>query len=203
MVYIRELCIEDKGYIKAIAMLHKKAFPSFFLTQLGITFLRVLYCGYLEDRDSGIIIAEEDEEVIGFIAYSKDYSLFYKRLMKKHFLKFALSSAGASLRHPSFSRRLLGAFTKSKSVVKKEKYVELASICVDPEYQGRGIGSSLVSCLKTMVDYEVYAYINLETDAEDNERVNNFYKKNGFSLAGNYTTREGRKMNEYRYYDYN
>ena len=45
-----------------------------------------------------------------------------------------------------------------------------------------------------------YKYINLETDACDNDAVNNFYLRNGFQLARNYVTAEGRKMNEYRYY---
>ena len=49
------------------------------------------------------------------------------------------------------------------------------------------------------MDFAKYAYITLETDAVDNEEVNRFYQKNGFTLARTYETREGRKMNEYRY----
>ena len=201
MICVRELSIDEKRYIQSIAMLHKRAFPSFFLTQLGLPFLCTLYNGYLEDCNSGIIIAEENKSIKGFIAYSNEYSLFYKGLIKKHLLKFAICSVGAILRHPASIRRLLGAFTKSENVKRKEKYVELASICVDPEYEGRGIGSSLVSYMKAMVNYDVYAYINLETDAEFNERANNFYKENGFSLSSNFVTKEGRTMNEYRYYN--
>ncbi len=199
MVEIRELENASSEYIKAIAELHKRAFPEFFLTQLGVPFLSTLYAGYMEDKDSGIVIAEEDGKLIGFIAYSNDYPRFYKGLIKHHLMKFAFCSVGAAIRHPSFIKRLLGAFKKSESVVKTEQYVELASICVDPEIESKGVGTKLVNYLKSIVDFNTYSYINLETDADGNDGVNKFYVKNGFKLEREFTTAEGRRMNEYRY----
>ena len=199
MIEIRELETASSEYIKAIAVLHKRAFPSFFLTQLGVPFLQTLYTGYMEDKDSGIIVAEENEKLVGFIAYSNDYPRFYKGLIKNHLIKFAFCSAGAAIRHPSFIKRLLGAFNKSESVVKTERYVELASICVDPDIESKGVGSALIDYLKGIVDFDKFAYINLETDADGNDGVNKFYEKNGFKLERVFTTAEGRKMNEYRF----
>ena len=199
MAEIRELNSACSDYIKSIAELHKKAFPTFFLTQLGIPFLRTLYNGYMEDKDSGIIVAEDKGKLVGFIAYSNDYPRFYKGLIKHHLLKFAFCSLGAAIRHPSFIKRLLGAFRKSESVVKMERYVELASICVDPERENRGTGSLLIDYLKSIVDFDTYAYINLETDADGNDGVNKFYVKNDFRLERQFVTAEGRRMNEYRF----
>ena len=199
MFHIRELELKDKYLIQDLAVLHKAAFPHFFLTQLGIPFLKTLYTGYLEDADSGIIVAEEENKVFGLIAYSKDYPRFYKELIKHHIFKFAFCSAGAAIRHPSFIKRILGAFKKSDSVVKSEKYVELASICVDPNYESKGIGSALIGYLKNQIDFSKYAFINLETDAVDNESANRFYVKNGFKLSREFVIAEGRKMNEYYY----
>lgn len=199
MAVIRELDKATKDYVKTIAELHKRAFPAFFLTQLGVPFLTTLYTGYLEDADSGIIVAEDDGKLLGFIAYSNDYPRFYKGLIKHHLVKFAFCSFGAAIRHPSFIKRLLGAFKKSELVVKTEKYVELASICVDPTIESKGVGSAMIDYLKDIVDFGTYAYINLETDADENDGVNKFYVKNGFELSRQYTTAEGRKMNEYRF----
>ncbi len=188
-------------YISRIVEVHIKAFPDFFLTQLGKKFLSTLYCAYLEDENSGIIIALDDSKVVrGFIAYSKNYSEFYKQLMKKHLFEFGISSMVAVFRHPSFIKRLLGAFSKSDEVKRKESYVELASIGVDPETMNCGIGSGLISYLKRIVDYDKYDYISLETDAQNNDSVNQFYQKNGFVLDRQYVTPQGRKMNEYHYY---
>lgn len=199
MVNIIELQDASPKYIRRIAMLHMRAFPDFFLTQLGRSFLQTLYLGYIEDDKSGIIVAENNNRLAGFIAYSYDYSSFYKGLIKKHIIKFASCSFGAAIRHPSYVRRLMGAFKKSKEVVKPEKYVELASICVNPRINNKGVGSALIDYFKSKVDFDRYEFINLETDAEGNDSVNTFYIKNGFTLTRTYTTREGRRMNEYRY----
>ncbi len=199
MITIRNMSEQEKGSIRKLSKLHTRAFPDFFLTQLGVNFLDALYKGYLSDERSGIIVAENNGRLAGFIAYSYDYPNFYKGLMKKHLLRFAVCSMGAALRHPSFIKRLLGAFKKSDSVVKSEKYVELASICVDPRMGNHGIGSKLIDHLKGMVNLDKYAYINLETDAVNNDAVNRFYVKNGFKLARTYFSAEGRKMNEYRF----
>ena len=199
MITVKELKKVNTDNIREISELHKRAFPSFFLTQLGEPFLQTLYSGYMEDMNSGIIVAEDDNEIVGFIAYSNDYPQLYKGLIKKHLIKFAFCSLGAAIRHPSFIKRILGAFKKSESVIKEEPYVELASICVDPKLENQGTGTELINYLKDIVDFNAYAYINLETDADGNDVVNKFYKKIGFKLARQYTTAEGRRMNEYRY----
>ena len=199
MITIRELHNKKSGYIRLIAKLHQKEFSNFFLTQLGIPFLKTLYSCYIEDKYSGMIVAEDDGELIGFIAYSNNYPKFYRDLIKHHLVKFAFCSLGAAILHPSFIKRLLGAFKKSKEVEKKERYVELASICVDSRIKGTGVGSRLIDYLKNIVDFNTYEYINLETDADKNEKANNFYIKNGFILERQFTTAEGRKMNEYRF----
>lgn len=200
MVSIRVLDYADENFIAKLSKLHMAAFPDFFLTQLGLPFLKTLYKGYMEDENSGIIVAEVNGKLAGFIAYSNEYSRFYKELLKRHLLRFAFCSLLAVIHHPSFCKRLLGAFKKSNEVKKEEAYVELASICVNPKVGSKGIGSKLIDRLKDITNFTVYKYINLETDACDNDAVNKFYIKNGFQLARNYMTAEGRKMNEYRYY---
>ena len=199
MITIRNMSASEQADIRKLSKLHTRAFPDFFLTQLGVGFLDALYKGYLSDERSGIIVAEDNGRLAGFIAYSNDYPNFYKGLIKNHLFRFAFCSMGAALRHPSFIKRLLGAFKKSDSVVKSEKYVELASICVEPKMGKKGIGSQLIDHLKEMVDFNKYAYINLETDAVNNDAVNRFYVKNGFKLARSFSSAEGRKMNEYRF----
>ncbi|MBO4432161.1 MAG: GNAT family N-acetyltransferase [Clostridia bacterium] len=197
MILIEEL--KDINNVGDIAKLHNKAFPNFFLTQLGLPFLSALYHGYFEDDKSGILIAKENDKLYGFLAYSNDYPRFFKQLIKKHILKFAFCSLKAAVLHPSFIRRILGAFKKSNSVVKPQKYVELASICVDPKHENKGIGSALIKELINITDFSVYDFISLETDAENNDSANQFYLKNGFSLLTTYKTKEGRLMNEYIY----
>lgn len=184
-----------------IAEIHKIAFPNFFLTQLGKCFLTTLYQGYIEDEESGVIVAEDEQNrcILGFVAYSNDYSKFYTELKRNHLLKFAICSLVAVIKHPSFLKRLMRAFKKTEEVKRNERYVELASIGVLKDEQGRGIGGKLVDYLISKVDFSKFEYINLETDAENNDSVNDFYKNKGFKLKREYVTLEGRHMNEYRY----
>lgn len=189
----------DISYLDEIVSIHIKTFKGFFLTELGGGFLKTLYKGYMNDESSGIIVAISSEQIVGFIAYSNDYSRFYKNLMKKSIIPFAFYSLIAAIKHPSFVRRLFGALGKSEEVVKDEKYVELASIGILPECKGKGLGTLLIEHLKRITDFNEYAYISLETDAVDNDTVNNFYIKNGFKLVRTYSTKQGRKMNEYHY----
>ncbi len=130
MICISKIDSIKKEEIKSIAILHKVAFPKFFLTQLGIPFLYSLYSGYVKDKKSGILVARDNNRIIGFIAYSFDYPGFYKGLIKNHIIRFMFCSLFAVIRHPSFIKRLFGALKKSEEVTRKEKYVELASICV-------------------------------------------------------------------------
>ena len=139
MVVIERVKKLDDKTINTISNLHLNAFPDFFLTKLGKNFISLLYKCYIEDEESGIIIAKDEEEIVGFIAYSNDYSAFYKNLIKDHLIKFAFYSFGALMKHPSFSKRLLGALKKSDDVKKEERYVEIASICVDPKKVRKGL----------------------------------------------------------------
>lgn len=189
----------NKKTVNDIVEIHLSTFKGFFLTFMGRGFLHQMYSSYLIHNKSGIIIAEDESSVIGFLAYSTDMRGLYKHMIKHRLPQFAWYSIGAFFRKPSAFMRLLRAFLKPGEAKRYAEYVELASIGVNPLYKSGGIGSKLIDALKETIDFGKYQYIALETDAVDNESVNNFYRKNGFTLVREYETHEGRKMNEYRF----
>ena len=190
----------NKKVIDDIVRIHMDTFEGFFLTFMGKGFLTQMYSCYCLYDNADIFVAEEYGEVEGFLAYSSNMSGLYKYMIKKKLIAFAWYSVGAFLRKPKVFMRLIRAFLKPAESERKEKYVELASIGVNQEIKSKGIGTSLINELKKDVNFEEFAYIKLETDAENNDNVNHFYRKNGFVLDHSYATPEGRKMNEYRYY---
>ena len=111
---------------------------------------------------------------------------------------FAWYAFGAFLRKPKVLFRLLRAFTYSNESRKDEAYVELSSIGILPIAKKRGIGSAMIKYLVSILNGAEFEYIKLETDKDNNEVANCFYKKNGFVLSRSYETPEGRRMNEYR-----
>lgn len=199
MMEIREINVKEKQIINEVVQIHLDTFKGFFLTFMGKGFLKCLYKSYCQHKESGVLVAFNDKEPVGFLAYSCDYSGLYKFMIKHKLIPFAWYSLGAFIRKPKVFIRLMRAFLKSNDVKREEKYVELASIGVDPKKTSSGIGTALINELKKMVDFKIYNYILLETDEENNEVANRFYLKNGFKLARTYKTKEGRKMNEYKY----
>ena len=196
---IRQVNAKEKKIIKQIVQIHMDTFKGFFLTFMGKGFLKNLYKSYCQHKESGLLVAFENNEPVGFFFFFGDYSGFYKFMIKRKLIPFAWYSLGAFIRKPKTFIRLIRAFSKSDDVKRNEKYIELASIGVKPESKSRGVGSSLITKLKENVDFNVYSYISLETDATNNLAANRFYSKNGFELIRTYETKEGRKMNEYNF----
>lgn len=196
---IRKISNREKDTIDAIVSIHLSTFKGFFLTFMGQGFLNLMYRSYAEYKESGILAAFEEDKPIGFLAYSGDLSGLYKYMIKKRLIPFAWYSLGAFFRKPAVFMRLVRAFLKPGETKRQEKYIELASIGVDPDVKSKSVGSQLIDALKSSVDFNEYAYITLETDAVNNDGANHFYKKNGFTVEREFETHEGRKMLEYRY----
>ena len=200
MIKIEEVNNPDSRTLNTVVDIHMRTFQGFFLTFMGRGFLRQLYSSYCGHPKSGLLIARNEENVVvGFLAYSAALSELYKYMIRKRLIPFGWYAAGAFLRNPKVFMRLVRAFLKPGESKRAEEYVKLASIGVRPDMKGAGVGSVMVDALKKRVDFDRYAYINLETDAVENEAANAFYVKNGFVLTRSFTTAEGRRMNEYRF----
>lgn len=196
---ILENPVLSKKELDDVIKIHMETFPEFFLTFLGKGFLRQIYKGFIAHENSGLIVAKNEKGIVGVLAYSEDLSAFYKYLINTRLIQFACYSLGAAIRKPSAMVRLIRAFLKPGETKREERYVELSSIGVSPEAKGQHIGSRMIDKLKEMFDTEKFAYINLETDAVNNEGANAFYVINDFVLTRAFETPEGRKMNEYRW----
>lgn len=199
MVTIREVKADERELIDEIVTIHLNTFTGFFLTFMGRGFLKQMYQSYCDHNESGLLVAEEDGKAMGFLAYSSNFSGLYKFMIKTRLIQFGWYSVGAFFRRPSAFLHIVSAFLKPGEAKRKEKYVELSSIGVAPVLKSKGVGSKLIEQLKKQVDFENYAYINLETDAVDNEGAIHFYEKNGFVREKMFETDEGRKMYEYRF----
>lgn len=200
MIAIREVNYKEKDIIKQIVNIHMKTFTGFFLTFMGKGFLRVMYSSYCKHKESGLLVALDDNKPVGFLAYSGNFSDLYKYMIKTKLIPFGWYSLGALFRKPRVFFHLIKAFLKPGETKREVKYLELSSIGVEPSMKSQGVGSLLINSLIKSTDFSMYDYINLETDSINNEIANSFYKKNGFTLSREYVTSEGRKMNEYRYY---
>ena len=153
MILVKDVKPEDNRIIDEVVSIHLETFTGFFLSFMGRGFLKQMYRSYCEHEQSKLLMAEENGEILGFVAYSSDFSGLYKFMIKSRLPYFAWYSVGAFFRRPSAFLHIISAFLKPDEAKREEAYVELSSIGVSPKYKSKGVGSRLISELKKRVDF--------------------------------------------------
>jgi ribosomal protein S18 acetylase RimI-like enzyme len=183
--------------VASVVDIHMRSFPGFFLTFLGRSFLTELYEGIREDPEGLVLVADETDGPVGFVAGTLHQGGFYRRLLERRKWKFARAAAGALLRKPGIAGRLLRALNRPADADRAAASACLMSIAVAPAISRKGVGRELVEAFCRELGERGARNVSLTTDRDDNERVNEFYRRLGFRLARSYETPEGRPMNEY------
>jgi colanic acid biosynthesis glycosyl transferase WcaI len=183
---------------RALAALHRAAFPGFFLSSLGEPFLVQFYRGFIGDGTAIALVARDGSGTpVGAVVGTTEPAGFFGRLVKRRFLGFVGAGLRAVVRHPGVAPRLARAVTYRGDVPDGRVGALLSSICVDPRQQGAGVGSVLLAAWEANASRMGARQAFLTTDSAGNDAVNRFYRANGWELEGSYTTREGRGMNRY------
>lgn len=191
-----ELIIRPLGLneISRAVAVHTAAFPNFFLTILGNNFLELLYRFYVTGESEVALAVLHQGQVIGSALGTSQPQQFYRRLAVKNSWQFALAAFKPFLKKPAILPRLL------RALVYRGDYPPLgtdgallASICVDPLFQNKGVGQNLLAAFEKEVFRRGATFIYLVTE-RNNQKVRNFYEKLGWSVTERFTTREGRNM---------
>lgn len=192
-MFIRKAEKQDIGRVVDV---HMSSFPGYFLTFLGRKFIGTLYQEILAHPNGIMLVGESDRHILGFVAGVTEQRGFYRHLIKNRKWTFAFSALKALRHKPSIAARLFRALYKSHDSTLSTQAC-LMSIAVDPGNASKGIGQALLQSFCEELKLRSINCFCLSTDRDGNERVNDFYKKNGFMLAQTFITREGRRMNEW------
>ncbi|MGB0383216.1 MAG: GNAT family N-acetyltransferase [Ardenticatenaceae bacterium] len=193
-IKIRVMQIKD---VNKMVKVHLSSFSGFFLTFLGPAFLHELYTAIITDSSGIGHVYEDHNEIQGFVIGTGQPSGFYRRLLHQRWWRFGLASIKAVLKKPSIIPRLLRAVRMPQQAAFRSHIGTLMSIAVLPDAQGKGIGQALVQKFLQEAKQRGLTQVNLTTDRLDNDAVNSFYQKLGFSCIRHFVTPEGREMNEY------
>jgi ribosomal protein S18 acetylase RimI-like enzyme len=179
--------------------LHEVAFPGFFLTSLGARFLRLLYSSFV-NVDSGIcIVAENESGVIGLVAGTSNPESFFKTLLRRMGVSFAIAAIPGLLRAPvPVVRKCMGAiFYRGEKPKEMTDAGLLSSLAVSPQVSGNNIGRQLVNTFCDELLARGVEAVYLTTDASGNDGVNRFYEKCGFHLVDRFERPNNRCMNRW------
>ncbi|WP_446213718.1 GNAT family N-acetyltransferase [Micromonospora sp. IBSANI012] len=184
--------------VPAAAALHARAFPRFFLSRLGEPFLREFYAGFVDDPDAVTVVSRAaDGTLVGVVVGTTTPDGFFRRLLRRRGPRLARAAIRPALRDPRAALRLLRGVAYRGEVPLAARGALLSSICVDPAVAQAGHGRRLIDQWWRAVRQRGVDAAYLTTDADDNDRVNRFYRRAGWTLLGAYTTPEGRRMNCY------
>ncbi len=192
---IRDMKIGDVNQVVAV---HLSSFQGFFLSFLGPKFLSIFYSGICAAPEGiAFVYLNADGMPTGFVAGTSNPGGFYTRLLKREWLKFTLASIVPILKKPSVIARIARAVSHPSGNPIGDEVAGLFSIGVLPELQNSGAGKLLVRAFLNEASLRGCKRVFLTTDSDNNNAVNRFYAKIGFTLDRQYITREGRRMNEY------
>lgn len=183
--------------LHSVVAVHLQSFPDFFLSFLGPRFLSLYYEYICRSTDGIACVCEASTGVIGFVAGSANPRGFYRRLLRRRWLGFAVAAIPALARRPTIAMRLLRALRYPGTQSPHSREAGLYSIGVSPSAQNRGVGAKLVDAFVRECRRRGCDSVTLKTDANGNESTNAFYRRRGFALQGQELTPEGRLMNRY------
>jgi len=176
----------ENSHTGRIAELHIQGISTGFISSLGIDFVTALYEAIAQSKFSFGFVAEENNKILGFVAFATNINKLYKSVILKEGWRFAFLSAGKMFSLRRMKKVLQTLFYASRIKKKMDlPSAELLSIVVAEQAQGKGIGKQLLErgfreCAKRDVD-KVKVLVGA-----NNEPAIKLYLKFGFELAGQF-----------------
>lgn len=182
--------------ISAVTDVHIKAFPGFFLTTLGVSFVQTMYKAFLMNPHGIFIVNEADMRICGFAVGMLEASNKDRKLAINLLPQFVWAIIPAFFQNPfRVFRRILSQLLSQDGAPSVPKGAAvLRSIGVLPECQGLGAAALLLSEFEQRALQMGATSLALTTDVLDNERAIQFYRKHGYQIAQEFKQNKHRAM---------
>jgi ribosomal protein S18 acetylase RimI-like enzyme len=196
MVQVRDATAAD---VSAMVEIHLRAFPDFFLSQLGSRFLRRLHAGFVRDSSGRAMVAQQDAHVVGYIVGTCSPERYFRDRLRREGFAFACNAVPGLLRSPSRTAGRLWSALRYRG----ERPPDLgngwllSSLAVDPQARASGVGSALVRAYCARAAAAGARWVYLLTDDSGNDEVQAFYERADFRLHSRIVRGGGRVMRVY------
>ena len=183
------ICLAKKEDALDIAKIHKQEIKKGFLSSLPVVFLEKLYLSVIES--DFCIIAREGDEVLGFIAGTKDIKKLYSYFLKRYFFYSAFFLLPKIFNIKKIIETLF--YPKNEGVK-----AELLTIAVKKNFQGQGLAKKMFEAfISEMKKRNVRAFKVLV--GEELAPAISFYEKSGFKFLEETEVHKGKKSRIYIY----
>ncbi len=182
--------------LSSVTVIHMEAFPGFFLTTLGASFVRTMYKAFWLNPKGIFVVSDASGGVDGFAVGAMPSDRKDRHLAMQLLPQFAWAVIPALMRHPlSVFRRVVSQFfEKGGAPSLPDGAAMLRSIGVAPALRGGGVASQLLDAFERRA-FELGAKsVFLTTDVLDNERAIQFYRKHGYEIAHEFKQDKRRAM---------
>lgn len=192
MVKIRQI---SRNEIFKVSTIHQQAFESFFLTQLGSSFLDLYYTA-LQNNSYGILLGlfDDNNNLLAFAASTQKAVGFHLQIIKENIAQFGVIGLKLFFTRPAALIRLLKNITKKSTPNDNGEYAELLSIGVATNQQRNGYGQQLILKTEEILRQKGCTRISLTTDSVDNLKAIAFYKNLGYRVLSKFITYPNREM---------
>ncbi len=179
----RQALITD---VPSVARIHLEAFEGFFLSELGYSFLCVMYRVFLINP-AGVFVVHEskDGQVTGFAVGALSHGQKDRWLALRYMPQFLWAALPAIFRRPRTIVTRLAArfFETGASFDVPNNSALLRSIGVLTSERGGGAAGGLLGAFEQVALRQGAMHVYLTTDQDNNVRAQKFYKRHGYSVA--------------------
>ena len=188
-------------YFTQCSEIHSREIPNGFLPTLGLKFLSSLYEQFSKSKYSFLLLAIEDDRVVGFIVISLHTKSFFINYLKskiiwdlyripiKIFGKVFFMKSLEVLKYP---------FSKKSSNEDFISNTEIFNFCVDSRFQSKGVGQLLFYHAIKELNKNKIKIIKIVT-GKSQLGAQRFYEKSGAILSHKIRIHDGEYSVVYKY----
>lgn len=171
----------ERRDVPRIVEVHRRSFPSAFLTSLGSQFLSWYYVRAIESASGLCLVADRESDILGFACGS-----FEQEGRKVSIAPQVFPAIRAGINIVVARPKTIPALMKRSKWSREERHrltrcdVRLESLATDPTYQKEGVGKILVKAYAASASVLGCRTISLTTAEFGNDGVIKFYESLGF-----------------------
>lgn len=180
-----------KDDVQKIVKIHDERFSGFFLSTLGRPFLKIFYTAFLKEP-AVLLVLEDEGEIKGFAAGSRNNNSFFKKLLKNNLFQFASVGIEILIKNPAALKRMRSNANSAEII--NFNFAELLSIATFKN--SKGYGKILLNEFETEIGRKNTENlpISLTTDYNENKKVVDFYLQSGYQIHHVFESYQNRKM---------